>query len=351
MPDTADAAKTKKLTSGRLLARNTVWNVIGQVVPYLVAIISIPVLISSLGTERFGILTLVWLIIGYFNLFNLGLGRALTQLVSERMGKGTDEEIPELTWTGLFLMFMLGLTGTVVLMSLASWIVHSVLNIPEELQADTVNTFYMLAISIPAIVCTDGLTGILSASQRFDLINAVRIPMSTFVYAGPLMVLPFSHSLVPIAAVLVTSRILTAGVYLLMCLKVMPYLRHTVRIKLAMLKPLIRFGGWMTISNVINPFMVTMDRFFIGALISAYGCRLLRHPLRGCDQVVDHPHIRCGGAVSRILRELCARPAAHFPALQSRRQIQHDDPFPDCPAHRFPGPRGAVFVAGKRVRG
>ncbi len=77
-----------KLTSGRLLVRNSFWNFLGQVVPLMAAIFSIPLLIKGLGTDRFGLLTLAWIVIGYFNLFDLGLGRALTKLVSEKLGGG-----------------------------------------------------------------------------------------------------------------------------------------------------------------------------------------------------------------------------------------------------------------------
>jgi len=35
-----------------------------------------------------------------------------------------------------------------------------------------------------------------------------------------------------------------------------------------MIGPLIRFGGWMTVTNIVSPLMVYLDRFFIGALIS-----------------------------------------------------------------------------------
>ena len=35
-----------------------------------------------------------------------------------------------------------------------------------------------------------------------------------------------------------------------------------------MIRPLIGFGGWMTVANIINPIMVQMDRFLIGVLIS-----------------------------------------------------------------------------------
>src|SRR5256885_16689772 len=67
----------------RRLARNAVWNLLSLTAPMLVALGAIPALIRTLGADRFGILTLAWMLIGYCSLFDLGLGRALTKLVSE----------------------------------------------------------------------------------------------------------------------------------------------------------------------------------------------------------------------------------------------------------------------------
>jgi O-antigen/teichoic acid export membrane protein len=96
------------LTSGRLLAKNAVWNLIGSATPMVVAVFCIPILIRGLGTERFGVLTLAWAVIGYASLFDLGLGRALTQLVARKLGAGEDREVPALVWTSLLLMWVLG---------------------------------------------------------------------------------------------------------------------------------------------------------------------------------------------------------------------------------------------------
>ena len=82
------------LTSGRLLAKNTVWNLVGGGAPMIVAVFCIPILIRGLGTSRFGVLTLAWALIGYASLFDLGLGRALTQMVAKKLGAGEDREFP-----------------------------------------------------------------------------------------------------------------------------------------------------------------------------------------------------------------------------------------------------------------
>src|SRR5260370_29918319 len=91
------------LTSGRLLARKTVWNLLGGGSGKIVAVFCIPILIRGLGTERFGVLTLAWALIGYASLFDFGVSRALTQLVAKKLGVGQEREIPSLAWTSLVL--------------------------------------------------------------------------------------------------------------------------------------------------------------------------------------------------------------------------------------------------------
>jgi O-antigen/teichoic acid export membrane protein len=86
---TDSASKYLSLTSGRLLAKNTLWNLLGSGAPLLVAFFAIPKLIAGLGMARFGVLTLAWVVIGYFSLFDLGLGRALTKITSDKLGEGT----------------------------------------------------------------------------------------------------------------------------------------------------------------------------------------------------------------------------------------------------------------------
>lgn len=258
----------QNLTSGRRLARNVLWNLLGTGAPLLVAIIAIPLLIDGLGMARFGVLTLAWMVVGYFSLFDLGLGRALTKLVAERLGAGRDEEIPALVWTALGLMAFLGVLGALAVAGLSPWLVRSVLKIPAELQPETLTAFYLLAASIPIVISTTGLRGILEAHQRFGLVNAVRIPLGIFTFLGPVAVLPFSNSLVPVVAVLVAARLIAWVAHIRLCLYVAPELRAVSRVRRAMVRPLLSFGGWMTVTNIVGPLMVYMDRFLIGAMVS-----------------------------------------------------------------------------------
>ena len=256
------------LTSGRLLARNSLWNLFGQLLPMVVAVVTIPLLIRGLGVARFGVLSLAWIVIGYFSLFDMGIGRALTKLVADKIGAGAQHHIPQLAWTALFLMLLLGVFSGLITSMLTPLLVHRLLKVPAELQRETLYGFYLLALSIPMVTVTSGWRGMLEAQQRFRVLNLIRIPMSTFSFVGPWLVLPFSHSLVPIISVLVLGRLIGCVVHQMACFHAFPLLRRTFVLDRGLVAPLLRIGGWMMTSNLIGPAILYLDRFLIGALLS-----------------------------------------------------------------------------------
>lgn len=256
------------LAGGAALARNTLWNLVGQGAPLLAALVAIPVTVRGLGTDRFGALTLAWMLIGYFSLFDLGLGRALTKLAAEQVGAGREEQVSALTWTALSLMAGLGVAGSLLITLLSGALVGHVLNVPPALQGETTHALYLLAASVPFVISTAGLRGLLEAKQRFDLVNAVRIPMGVVTFVGPVLVLPFSRSLAAVVGVLALMRLAGWAVHLGLCFRVFPSLRRTFGFHPPMVRPLLRLGGWMTVTNVIGPFMAYLDRFLIGGLMT-----------------------------------------------------------------------------------
>lgn len=258
----------QRLTGDSILARNAVINFLGRVVPLGIAIFAIPVLIRTLGTERFGVLTLVWIVIGYFSIFDLGLGRALTKFVAARLGSGQQEDLAPMVWTGVSLMAILGLAGALVVGLVSPWLVHRVLNVPTALERETLQSFYLLAVCIPFVTSASGLIGVLEALQRFGAVNSVRTLMGAYMYLSPLVVAPFSQSLFSVVIALAIGRLLSWLIYLRICFRAMPTLRQRVVIQGEALRPLLGFGGWITISNIVDPLMVYLDRFLIGSMVS-----------------------------------------------------------------------------------
>jgi len=258
----------QKLTSGSLLARNTVYNLLGNGLPLLVGIVAVPLLVDALGTERFGILTIIWMAIGYFSLFDFGLGRALTKFVAGRLGSGREEEIPALVGTALSVMAMLGVAAALLIGALAPWLVYDVLNVPAELHAETLAAMRWLAATIPFVITTAALIGILQAHQYFGWVSVVRAPLGVFNFLGPLVALQFVDSLAIVTIALAIGRVAAWCVYGTFVFRTLPNSGRGLKFEKGLLGELLSFGGWLTVSNVIGPLMVYFDRFLIGSVLT-----------------------------------------------------------------------------------
>lgn len=256
------------LLSRKALAKNSLINLAGFVLPLAVGLITIPLIVSGFGVERFGVLTLAWAVIGYFSLFDMGIGRAITQSMAERLGSASAHDVSRLAWTGLLMMLMFALIGALVVATLTPWFVSSVLNLPETLREETVEAFMVLAAAIPAVVLSAGAAGILTALQRFDLINALRIPMGMMIFLVPLVILPYSKSMAYVCTGLLGIRILFLVLHAAACFYAFPPLRAHIGIARSEIRRLLSFGGWMTVTNVVGPLMMYMDRFVIGAALT-----------------------------------------------------------------------------------
>ena len=255
------------IAATNLLARNTLLNFIGQAVPLLVGVVTIPFMVRGLGVERYGLFSLVWVILAYFTIFDLGLGRATTKYVAEALGSSHEDKVPHLVWTAVTVQVLFGLLGTLVLASITPLLVERVLNIPLALKGEAKAIFYLVALSIPLALVSGSFSGVLEAAQRFDLVNAVKIPSNLLTFLLPVVGLMLGFRLVGIVALTLLSRIATFSTLLLLDLRIFPNLRK-FSASFALFRRLFAYGGWIMVSGIVGPILVYLDRFLIASLLS-----------------------------------------------------------------------------------
>lgn len=250
------------------LARHTLFNLLGLGAPLLFALVSIPALVQALGPERFGLLTLIWAVTSYFGLFDLGLGRALTQQLAIVLDQRRDGEVGPLCASALLFMAAVGVVGGALMMALAPWGVDLIKQLPDRREA--INATLVMGAAMPFIVLTSGLRGMLEACHAFEVLNYIRLPMGLWTFAGPwLVVLLCGPDLVMITVALAGGRVLACMVHGFFAWRALPQLRGRLRPRRDWLRPLLVSGGWLTLSNLVSPFMGYVDRFVIGATVSA----------------------------------------------------------------------------------
>jgi O-antigen/teichoic acid export membrane protein len=251
----------------RLLARNTLLNLIGRVVPLLVGVAAMPYVIRHLGPDRFGLLSLAWMVVGYFAIFNLGIGPATTKFVAELLGKGETDKLPQLVWTAVISQTCFGLAAGALLAAASPLIVSRLLKIPADLHPQARLIFLIMAAALPVDFSLGSFSGVLAASQRFDLLTALGIPSSALTYLLPAGALALGFGLPLIVFLLVLARVAGAAILLVLCLRLYPQLRR-LHFERRLVRQLLGYGGWVTVSSAVGPILVFFDRFLIGALVS-----------------------------------------------------------------------------------
>lgn len=300
------------------LVRNSAWSFIGAAVPMLIAVLIFPFLLARLGTDRFGLLALIWGAIGYFNLFDLGVGRALTHQVAARIAQGRADSVPQLVRAGVVTLLVLGVLAGIGMAWSARWAIETALNLPAVYHEEAQGSMLLLAASLPLVLLSAGLVGVLEGLQQFRVLAFIRIPLGSSSFALPGLIALFTPSLDAITMGLVASRALAVWV-----------LARTLRESLGRsgwqvsafwgdVRQLLRIGGWMTVSNVVGPILVYVDRFFIGSIVgaSAVGYYATPHEIVSRLSIVPHSIVsalfpaitgeaaRTGGALAALTRDM-----------------------------------------------
>lgn len=106
-----------------------------MIVPMVAGVLVVPDLIHLLGTDRFGVLSISWILVGYFGLLDMGLARGLTQYLAQQKSQGRNAD--ECAFTAHCVrrwMLILGLIWAVILLALMPWATQTALKMPEALR-------------------------------------------------------------------------------------------------------------------------------------------------------------------------------------------------------------------------
>lgn len=243
-----------------MILRNSFLSFISLAIPLLVGLVTIPHIISDLGLQRFGVLTLIWAVIGYASLFDLGISKALTKRVAALQKQKPN--LRSLVRSGLALMSLFG-----VIMGLLALVVTRQFDYQRfGLHKDEFDlSVLLLVVSIPFVIVSGGFRGVLEGLHQFAVVSAVRLGFGLVTFIAPVFVLASAPRIDYIITIMLGARIIGT---LIMAWSCRTYLtkgnmgrsRRTVE-----LRKMLTFGGWITVSNLASALMLCMDRFFLAS--------------------------------------------------------------------------------------
>lgn len=250
------------------IRKHTAYNVLGAMLPLGLSLFTIPIYIHLIGDERYGVLAVAWLLLGYFGLFDLGLGRATAQRIAS-LGDASLPQRASIFWTALTINVGLGITGGLAIWPVAAYFFGDVFSIDAMLRPELASAIPWLILAVPLATLSGVLTGALEGRSQFLELNIISVFGSGLIQLIPLAVAwlygPDLAWLLPAA---ILARLVTLIVLFLRC-RVHVFQGYAPTISRAQAKGLLQFGGWVTVTSVVGPMMVIFDRLVIGALLGA----------------------------------------------------------------------------------
>jgi O-antigen/teichoic acid export membrane protein len=290
------------------LLGGTAWNLLGLVVPLVVAVVAIPWLMSALGLKRFGFLALVWAVVGYASVLDLGIGKTLIRLVARQLADGKREAARALATVATQLLLLLGLLLALLLWLLTGLVLAST-DASASLPADeAAEALAVVAALLPLVLVNSAQVAMLSAWQDFKRLNLLRAVFSTLTYLAPLTLalLDVLDLRVIVSALLLVRAcaVLAFGWACHQRCGWVPWPRWPAREDIV---SLLAVGRWMFIAGLAGPLLTYLDRFVVG----------LQLPLR---------EVALYAAPSEIPNRLLMLPYALLTALFPRVAAQGGDP-------------------------
>lgn len=287
--------------------RNTIYNLVGAVIPIGVTLVTVPIFLSVIGDARYGVLAIIWLIFGYSALFDFGLGRATAQRLAS-LSKDQKESLSTTFWTALALNSGFGLLGFLVALTAAN-LVFNTIEIAPDLLSEISQTLVWIALMVPVVTISSTLNGTLIGRERFlelNLISTISLSLTQFLpLVFALLIGPELNVLIP---VIVGTRASITLILLYRCYRDVGHQRHPSVCKKEATH-LLRFGSWVAMTSLIGPLMVVMDRFAIAALSGAAAVALYTIPFQLAEKTT---------LVTRAITSTL------FPIFSAQSQIERD---------------------------
>ncbi|RJL38794.1 flippase [Pectobacterium carotovorum] len=247
------------------LIKNSFYNILGYAIPTIIAIPSLGFLARTLGSERFGIYTLAIALIGYASIFDAGLTRAVVREIA--LYRDDYDEKKNIISTSASTVFFLGLFGSLMLFLNSSLIAH-LLNISPQYQEEVIKSFKLLSIAVPIFLLNQIWLSTLEGDEKFLNINIQKWISSSVIAGLPaLFVMIYSPTLFWAVLGLLCGRILSLIVTFILNHRVI--VSAGIRFNYSSFLRMIKFGGWITVSNFISPMMSYFDRFIVSNISGA----------------------------------------------------------------------------------
>ncbi len=248
------------------LKRNFLINLVSPVSRIAVAFATVPLFIHHIGNARYGVLSIVWVLLGYAGFLDLGMSRAAVNALS-KLRNAPQAERARVLVTTLTVNFVFGLTAAVVGYLFANVIFSHFMKVPEDLMPEIRQALPWIAGMIPVSFLMGAGIGALESKERFGLANLLTVLGMSLTQILPVIVAIWVG---PSLAYVIPAAAFASYFTLLIVLFIIfrsegPF--HWASFSITRARGLLSYGGWIAATNMLGVSLWTLDQFMIGGIV------------------------------------------------------------------------------------
>lgn len=246
------------------LMRNSAWNFLGAATPAAVAIPCMGILARVLGAESFGLLTLAWGLVGYFAVLDFGLARSVCWLVAQDPRDAARHQT--VVSTAVTVSLIVSVAVGALLLGFSARI-PALLAVSPSHARDALTGARLVILTLPLLTVSAVLQSYLEGLQRFAEINLQRSVTGVLLPVLPLAFAFASPTFTVAAGGILAARI---AALVIAVARIRP-MRWTGLLAFhpRALAALVRYGGWIAVSNLVYPIIGLVDRFWVSNQLGA----------------------------------------------------------------------------------
>ena len=165
--------------SRRPLRRNFIVNLLYPSVRIAVAFVTIPIYLRHVGEARYGVISIVWILLGLFGFLDLGLSRAVTNALA-KLRDAPQAERARVLLTTFGLNLGIGLVGGAVLYVFGGLLLKHFISVPAALSPEVSQSLPWIACLLPLTLVSSAAAGALDSRELFLLVNLIQTVSMTF---------------------------------------------------------------------------------------------------------------------------------------------------------------------------
>jgi hypothetical protein len=166
--------------------------------------VTVPLYLHHIGDARFGLMSIVWVLLGLFGFLDLGLSSAVTNALA-KLHEAPQAHRARVLLTTFGLNLGIGLIGVVVLDVFGGLLLKHFVSMPGEISAEVSRSLPWIACLLPLTLISAAGAGALESRELFLLVNSIQIFAMTLAQVAPVIaaifVSPSLTVVIPTAAV------------------------------------------------------------------------------------------------------------------------------------------------------